>query len=107
MKNKEQLDDLKKLHEIWSQLKPWQRKWLRYQGEVVYLLVTIANVVLRVDLWLFPPTAFFAAYNLAIQNFPDHPIKMIAVLSTAFMFAVLVLMIIRPRRTIHWVKARR
>lgn len=63
-------------------------------------------VLHRVDLWLFPPAAFFAAYNLAIQNFPDHPIKMIAVLSTAFMCAALVLMIIRPRR-IHWVKARR
>lgn len=106
MKNKEQLDDLKKLHEIWSQLKPWQRKWLRIQGEVVYVFMVFIGLLYRVDLWLFPPAAFFATYNLAIQNFPDHPIKMIAVLSTAFMCAALVLMIIRPRN-INWIKARR
>jgi hypothetical protein len=64
------------------------------------------QVLHRVDLWLFPPAAFFAAYNLAIRNFPDHPIKMIAVLSTAFMCAALVLMIIRPRN-IKWIKVRR
>lgn len=99
---------------------PSQNEWQRLPIDVkLYVVLSIfiaviypqfekiaINILRRVDLWLFPPAAFFAAYNLAIQNFPDHPIKMIAVLSTAFMCAALVLMIIRPRR-IHWVKARR
>lgn len=102
MTNKEELENLEKLLEVWSQLKPWQRKWLRIQGEVVYIVISFVNTIYRVDLWLFPPAAFFAAYNLASQHFPYHPVKMIAVLSTASMLAALVLLILRPRRRRHW-----
>lgn len=98
-------DQLKAIHELWGHLNPWQRKWLRIQGEVVYLFVISMKVLHRVDLWLFPPAAFYGAYNLAAQQFPPHPMKLIAVLSTAFMFSAFVLLVIRPvRRKIHWVR---
>lgn len=100
-----QLEDLEKLRKVWSQLNPVQRKWLRIQGEAVYYFVLITNFIYRIDLWFFPPAAFFSSYNIAIQNYPDHPIKMIAVLSTAFMCAAFTLLVIRPKRKPHWVRS--
>ena len=99
-------DQLKTMHELWGRLKPWQRKWLRIQGEVVYGYVLFMKLLVRIDLWFFPPLAFFASYNLAVQNFPEHPARMIAVLCTSFMCAALTLLLIRPaRRTrAHWIK---
>jgi hypothetical protein len=61
-----------------------------------------------VDLWLLPPLAFVSTYLVASKYFPSHPIKIFAVLSTAFMFSTLNLFLLRPRKwkkTAHWVKA--
>jgi hypothetical protein len=61
----------------------------------------------RADLWLFPPSAFISAYITTTKFFPPHPIKIIAVLATAFMFATLTLFLIRPARrkqTVRWSK---
>jgi len=95
--------------ELWANLKPWQRKFLRIQGDIVYSFVVFIDSLYRVDLWLFPPGMFYATYVLTIKSFPDHPIKTIAVLSTSFMFAALSLLLIRPRKikwkkVAHWVK---
>lgn len=99
-------DPLKTLHEIWSQLTPQQRKWLRIQGEVFYTVAIITNFLSRIDLWLFPPLAFITTYFATTNQFPAHPIKMYVVLSCAFMFATLTLFLIRPKRrkVFHWVK---
>lgn len=97
----------KTLHEIWSQLTPLQRKWLRIQGEVFYAIAITASYLNRIDLWLFPPLMFTAVYITAHNNMPSHPIKTIAVLSCAFMFTTLTLFLIRPKRRkveVHWVK---
>lgn len=105
---KMQKDPLKTIHEIWPHLKPWQRKWLRIQGEVIYGFMIFINILYRMDLWLFPPLAFFSAYIITSKYFPPHPIKIFAVLSTAFMFSTLNLFLLRPRkwkRIVHWVKA--
>ena len=62
----------------------------------------------RVDLWFFPPLAFLSTYLVTSRYFPLHPIKIFAVLATAFMASTLTLFLIRPRRwkkTRHWVKS--
>lgn len=62
----------------------------------------------RVDLWLFPPVAFFADFFWMKRIFPAHPITEVAILSTAFMAMTLTLFLLRPRkwkRTAHWVRA--
>lgn len=66
----------------------------------------VLNLFYRVDLWLFPPLAFTSTYFLTARYFPAHPIKIFAVLSTAFMFSTLTLFLIRPpkRRQYHWIK---
>lgn len=68
----------------------------------------ILNGLYRVDLWLFPPLVFYSTYLLTSNNFPPHPIKIFAILSTAFMFATLTLFLLRPRKLVRifrWVKA--
>lgn len=98
---------------------PNQNEWQRLPIDVklyVVLRIFIAviypqlekaamTIISRVDFWLFPSAAFFAAYNLAIHNIPDHPIKTLVVLGTATMCASFVLLVIRPRRRVHWVKS--
>lgn len=99
---------LKAIHDLWPHLKPWQRKWLRIQCEVIYGIVKIIDLIYRVDLWLLPPLAFYSTYITAQRNFPAHPISEMAVLSTAFMAMTLTLFLIRPRkwlRIVRWVKA--
>lgn len=99
-------DPLKAISELWPHLKPWQRKWLRLQGEVIYVFVIFLHFIYRVDLWLFPPLAFISTYIVTTKYFPEHPVKLYAVLSTAFMFSTLTLFLIRPpkRRQYHWIK---
>ena len=103
-----QQNQLKTISDLWPHLTPWQRKWLRIQGEVIYVAVRLMKFFYRVDLWLFPPLAFISTYLVTSKYFPAHPIKIFAVLSTAFMFLTLTLFLIRPRkwkRTAHWIKA--
>jgi hypothetical protein len=66
----------------------------------------ILRFLYRVDLWLFPPLAFYSVYLLTTRDFPEHPIKMVAVLATSFMAATLTLFLIRPpkRRPYHVLK---
>jgi hypothetical protein len=66
----------------------------------------ILNFLNRVDLWLFPPLAFYSTYLVTTRYFPDHLIKFIAIMATSFMAATLTLFLIRPpkRRPVHWVK---
>jgi len=53
----------------------------------------------RIDLWLFPPLAFFGAYKSMLQVVPlGHPMGMNTVLASSFMCAVLVQLIIRPAK---------
>lgn len=80
---------------------------LRIFIAVIYpqLEKAVMTIINRVDFWLFPSAAFFAAYNLATQNIPDHPIKTVVVFGTATMCASFVLLIIRPRRRLHWVRS--
>lgn len=67
---------------------------------------SIVKHLRRIDLWLFPPLAFISTYFATTNHFPQHPIKIIVVLSCAFMFATLTLFLIRPKRrkNFHWVK---
>lgn len=100
--------EIELLIEQWKYMKPWQRKFLRAQGEIIYFLIRSIDLMYRTDLWLFPPLAFFSAYLAANNNFPDHPIKIFAVLACSFMFATLTLFLIRPRRwrrSAHWLKS--
>lgn len=98
---------------------PSQNEWQRLPFDVKLFVVlnifiaviypqlekTAMIIFRRVDLWLFPPASFLAAYNLAIQNIPDHPIKMVVVFGTATMCASFVMLVIRPRRRLHWVRS--
>lgn len=90
----------------WKQIHPLIQIYIALR---VFVAVDLPRHIYRVDLWLFPPGMFYATYILATKNFPEHPIKMIAVLSTAFMFGALSLLLIRPRKLkwkkiAHWVK---
>lgn len=80
---------------------------LRIFIAVIYpqLEKAVTTIFRRVDIWLFPPAAFFSTYNLAIQNIPDHPIKTVVVFGTATMCASWVMLVIRPRRRLHWVNS--
>ena len=68
---------------------------------------SILKFLYRVDLWFFPPLAFLSTCLVTSKYFPPHPIKIFAILSTAFMFSTLNLFLLRPRkwkRTAYWVK---
>lgn len=100
MKNEDQLESL---HNLWPHLTASQRKWLRFQGEIIYVCMHIVEFLYRADLWLFPPFAFLATYFVAQRRFPEHIMKPYAILSVAFMSATLTLFLIRPpKRQIHW-----
>lgn len=61
----------------------------------------------RIDLWLFPPLAFFGAYKSMMQIVPlEHPMALITVLATSFMCSVLIQLILRPvaKKKFHWIK---
>ena len=76
-----------------------------YIAARIFLAVDLPSILYRVDLWFFPPLAFFATYNLALRYFPPHPITTCAILATAFMAATLTLFLLRPpkRMHAHWV----
>jgi hypothetical protein len=91
-------------------LDEWQRLPFEIKAYIVFRLfiaVDLPRILHRVDLWLFPPAIFFSAYLASNNNFPPHPIKMLAVLSTAFMAATLALFLLRPARRlqVHWVRS--
>lgn len=53
----------------------------------------------RVDLWVYPPLAFFSAFKAMSRFVPEeHPMALVTVLSTSFMAATLALFILRPAR---------
>jgi hypothetical protein len=62
------------------------------------LIESTLSFLNRVDLWLFPPSVFYSVYLTTMKNFPPHPIKIFAVLATAFMSATLTLFLIRPTK---------
>ena len=86
------------LYKIWPYLTPWQRKWLRIQGEVAYGITTVNRWLSRADLWLFPPLAFFAVYRVMSRFIPPHPLAPLAIIGTSFNAATLTLLVIRPPR---------
>ncbi len=96
---------LKGLHELWPWLMPWQRKWLRLQGEAAYYFMLGIDWLYYRELYIFPPLAFIADYIWMKTIFPDHPMTQFAILATAFMSATLTLFILRPpkRKRIHWI----
>jgi hypothetical protein len=91
-------DERNALYEIWPYLTPWQRKWLRMQGEVGYAITRVDKWLSRADLWLFPPLAFFAVYRLMSRSIPPHPLAPLAMIGTSFNAATLTLLLIRPSR---------
>lgn len=59
----------------------------------------------RIDLWLFPPLAFYGAYKSMMQIVPmDHPMALVTVLGSCFMSAVLVQLVVRPRKIFYGTK---
>ena len=59
----------------------------------------------RIDIWLFPPLAFFGAYKSMIKIVPEgHPMALVTVLGTCFMCVVLVQLIVRPRKIFSWIR---
>jgi hypothetical protein len=86
------------LYEIWPYLTPWQRKWLRTQGEVGYGITLVNRWLSRADLWLFPPLAFFSVYRVMSRFIPPHPLAPLAIIGTSFNAATLTLLVIRPSR---------
>jgi hypothetical protein len=81
---------------------------LRARHKIRNSFLAAINWLSYCELFVFPPLAFYSTYLLTSNNFPPHPIKIFAVLSTAFMFATLTLFLLRPRkwrRIAHWVKA--
>lgn len=58
------------------------------------------------DMYLFPPAVFASNYYAVDALFPQHPIRMIGVLASAFMSTALTLFVLRPPRKrfpAHWV----
>lgn len=72
--------------------------WLRWRERILRLLV-------RVDLWFFPPLMFYGAYLISSRYLPIHPIRLIAINANAFMAASLSLFLLRPatRYKAHWI----
>ncbi len=95
MKGQDERDALRRL---WRRLAPWQRRWLRLQGDYAYMLTKFERVLRRIDLWLLPPLAFYAVYRLMAHAVPAHPMADIVVAATAVNAAALTVLIIRPSK---------
>lgn len=78
-------------------------------GKICYYasLPRLHGILYRIDLWLFPPLAFFAAYKAMLRFVPVHPISKMTVLTSAFTSAAYALFLLRPpkrMRLAHWIK---
>ena len=95
MKHQKERDALLRL---WQHLTPWQRRWLRIQGDAGYAVSRLHRVLVRTDLWLFPPVAFLATYRAMSRLAPPHPMAELGILTASVNAATLVLLLIRPPR---------
>lgn len=81
---------------------------LRARRRINNSFLAAINWLYYCELFIFPPLAFSSTFLATSKYFPPHPIRIFAVLSTAFMFSTLTLFLLRPRkwkRTAHWVRA--
>lgn len=97
-------------HNDWQKIPLDMQLYIVLRLFIAIQLSHLAQITLkylsRIDLWLFPPLAFISTYITTNNHFPTHPMKIHAVLSCAFMFATLTLLLIRPkqRKQVHWVR---
>jgi len=71
-----------------------------------YASMRLAALLHILDMYLFPPLVFASNYYAVDTLFPQHPIRMIGVLASAFMSTTLTLFVLRPpkkRFPGHWV----